>query len=499
MKYTSAIICCLFFTLSSGADTHYVDLNSTNSIPPYTSWSTAASNIQDAVDVSVDGDQIIVNNGIYNSGFRTIYGATNRLAVNKAITVQSLSGAGGTIIDGEGIMRCVYLTNSASLIGFTLTNGSTLFGSDVVKELSGGGLWCESTNSIAENCIIGGNQSGAGYAGGALGGFLSNCVIFSNSALRGAGGYSNILQKCTISGNSAVQLGGGGFQTFMSNCLVISNHAPAGGGAFECVLNNCVFTGNDGGGAPFAAGGSGAQNSRLYNCTLYNNTGGRASYNSTNYNCILYGNFSSSGLANNFFQGVLTNCCSTPLPSGQGNFTNPPAFMNQVLGDFHLQSNSPCINAGNNAYVMSANDIDGNPRVLGGTVDVGAYEFQTPTSVISYAWLQQYGLPTDGSADFLDLDGDGMTDWQEWRAGTIPTNSLSVLQMLAPSNNASGIALVWQSVTNVTYFLQRATDLGSQAPFVSVQSNLVGRSGITSYTDTNATGNGPFFYRVGVQ
>jgi len=183
--------------------------------------------------------------------------------------------------------------------------------------------------------------------------------------------------------------------------------------------------------------------------------------------------------------------------NGFGNITNEPLFINNI-NDFHLQANSPCINGGNNAYVFTANDLDGNPRIFGGTVDMGAYEYQTPASIISYAWLQQYGLPMDGSADFLDSDGDGMNNWQEWIAGTNPTNAASVLALQPPAVTVTNATLTWSSVANVTYYVQRSGDL-SAPNFSSIQSNLVGQAGFTSYTDTNAVGSGPFFYRVGVQ
>jgi hypothetical protein len=132
-------------------------------------------------------------------------------------------------------------------------------------------------------------------------------------------------------------------------------------------------------------------------------------------------------------------------------------------------------------------------------VDIGAYEFPPGVSGVFLGWLQQYALPTDGSADYSDSDSDRVNNWQEWIAGTVPTDATSALRMLNPATNALGVTVTWQSVSNRTYWLERATNLGAAPPFSLLTSNIVGQAGTTSFTDTNVIGTGPFFYRVGVQ
>jgi hypothetical protein len=52
-------------------------------------------------------------------------------------------------------------------------------------------------------------------------------------------------------------------------------------------------------------------------------------------------------------------------------------------------------------------------------------------------------------------------------------------------------------VAGVSYFLERSANLA--APFTPLATNILGQAGTTTFTDTNAAGPGPFFYRVGVK
>jgi len=62
------------------------------------------------------------------------------------------------------------------------------------------------------------------------------------------------------------------------------------------------------------------------------------------------------------------------LTNGVCNICDNPLFVSSINNNWRLQPTSPCINAGTNAYAPLPWDLDGSPRIIGGRVDMGAYE-----------------------------------------------------------------------------------------------------------------------------
>jgi hypothetical protein len=359
--------------ITSHAVDRYVSLAGGH-VPPFTDWSTAATNIQQAIDAASAGDMIWVTNGVYATGGKVKAGdLTNRIALDKAVTVRSVNGPGATVIEGQWdptttngplAIRCAWLTNGATLSGFTLRGGATRNSGDLSTLRSGGGIWCSSSNGFPGAC------------------FLTDCIIKDNRAEQGAGAYYGFLNHCVLSNNVTLSngSGGGAASSGLINCLVTGNSATRGGGLYQSTATNCVLSRNS------ANTGGGASASTLHNCTLTENVANVAAggldsggFTSVAVNCILWNNRTPAGTSANYSLTVKLNyCCTSPLPfpsAGSGNIAADP----QLLADgIHLAAASPCRGAGTN--LVSGTDIDG--QSWANPPSMGCDEWQPTTIVV---------------------------------------------------------------------------------------------------------------------
>jgi hypothetical protein len=421
----SLILWLLLSLSSASATTHYVDVSSLSPVPPYISWSTAATSIQDAVDAAGAGDLVLVTNGVYQTGGRPASGTllTNRVTVTNLVTVQSVNGPLDTVIKGyqtpdtitgDTAVRCAYLANGATLIGFTLSGGATRAVGDGSSDSSGGNAWCASWSEVISNCVIVGGVSGYG-GGGVVGGTIISCQISSNSVnggrLFGGGAYGSKISQSSITYNVALSYGGGGFECILNQCAIIGNTAYIGGGISEGSVTNCVVTQNH------AYWGGGVERGPIVNCTIVGNfaTGiGGGATDAELQNSIVYYNSAPNDpdFADTAVRGgTMDYSCTSQVPGGIGNITNAPLFVDYAHGNLHLQSDSPCINSGNNAYVVDPADFDGRPRIGDGTVDMGAYEFRPNLAPVADASASRllYILPNGLDANVI-LDGSRSSD-----------------------------------------------------------------------------------------
>lgn len=511
---------CLLVAARATGATLYVSLQSTNPVPPYATWDTAATNIQDAIGATQAGDTVLVTNGIYTAASVVLQGATNCVALTNPITVLSVNGAQATTLSGTTSTRCAYVASNAVLNGFALMNGSA-------SGQNGGGAWCQPGGLLA-NSIIASNSAG-GLGGGDYGGILTNCSVITNSADQGGGVYTAVLYGCSLSRNAAYLEGGGadGFSVLYNcnvssnaisgpsrggggaghstlyNCTLIGNNAGSccdsyGGGTVSCTNYNCLFVGNSG------SSGGGAFYSTLISCTLAGNSasglaGGVVNCSLTN--CIVYFN-SSSANSNWAYNNSFDHCCTAPLPSGLGNISSNPMFMNLASGDFRLHFGSPCIDAGTNLSGLISNDIAGNPRPLDGKgnrvpgFDIGAYQFNL-LATVGTNWLLSYGLnPNDPLVFASHPNGVPFSVLQAWIADANPTNASSFLEAAAISN-VPPVTVYFQSSSNRIYSLAYSANPQTNWTPVPGQVYVPGTGGMMSLKDANAVAQ-QRFYRVSV-
>jgi len=303
-------------------------------------------------------------------------------------------GGGGMYNDESSptLVNCTFSNNSADDYGGgmynknssspTLTNCTF---SNNLTDFDGGGMYNEDyCNPTLTNCMVSGNSavSGGGmYNKNSSSPTLTNCTFNENLALsrspfqsKGGGMYNyksnpNLI-NCNFNRNSSHRNGGGMFNCGYSgptftNCIFNGNSSDYQGGGIYITfssptLTNCTFSDNS---ADYQGGGIFIERDcylRLTNCIMWQDTPQEVYDHFINTLDITYSNIQDGWL-------------------GLGNNIDvDPCFVDAGIGDYHLQEGSPCINTGDPNYIAEPNetDLDGRPRIIGGRIDMGAYEFQ---------------------------------------------------------------------------------------------------------------------------
>jgi len=370
--------------------------------------------IQAGINAANPGDTVLVAAGTY----------TENINFNgKAIRVVSASGPKVTIIDGGKLNTVVTFssgeTTASILRGFTIQNGNA---TTVLGE--GGGIAVEGSsptivgNVITNNEACEGDGIGVGFGSPIIQGnvisrnFDSTCGGIGGAGIGIRGASSAKVLHNTISNNSTNSYGGGiaswsGNAVLIKDNIITDNFAASNGGGISMFndVSSVVIVQN------LIAGNSSATGNGIYwsnpPLVLVSNTirdsarvtGGAtvwadgfccsikivnniivAGAGATNAITCNYADFPPNSFAfNDAFStnGPAYGGMCTDQTGKNGNISADPLFVNVALGNYQLQSGSPAINSGtNSAPDLPQKDLAGKPRIVGGTIDLGAFEFQ---------------------------------------------------------------------------------------------------------------------------
>ena len=423
MRYAKITI-CLFIVLIAGSA-----LATVYNVPD------DYSSIQDAINACIDGDAVVIMPGTYYEHDISLGG--RKITVSGS-NPDDAGVVGNTIIDcdgdGRGFVFSLGETADSVVTGLTITNGNAFTVGGV-----GGGIYCYNNSSpTISKCVITGNEAGLFGGGIAVGNsgsspWIVGCIITANTANIGGGGV-----YCT-SGSPIIE-----------NCIIAGNYASRGGGIYshnpgEPVIGNCTISGNRGSvlaGGLYCFNGS---NLSISNSIFWANAAG---YGASEILVDDSGVSTSLEISYCDIDGIGENVVvdsGCVIYWGSGIIEADPEFVapggvdqykNYVEGDFHLLEHSPCIDAGDSGIVAQAvqeseTDIDGDGRVLGENVDIGADEYVQAIAIEAKVKITPHALNLSSKGKWIDCTirfGEG------YDVGDIDVDSITLNNEIAPAS-----------------------------------------------------------------
>jgi hypothetical protein len=364
---------------------------------------------------------------------------------NAHMTLKKLSFIDGNNTSGDGggvytdysieVIYCDFNNNKAIGNGggfYSIKLASvqnTLFTNNISYSTSYGGGGFYSDYAIVKDSSFIGNSAGS-YGGGGfyLYGYnnsssIENTKFINNVAATGAGFYAHYkgvsyVYNCTFLNNNA-SISGGGFysdwySTSIVNSIFTNNSAEYGAGIYvssnssdhSMTIVNSIFTKNN---ASISGGGIYSERaSTISNSIFKDNSNGiyiLSGEKHNIYNNIFSNNTSDidgsseviiSKLKNNYID--VSKLTTTNFPSNNVYNGINLGFSDEENADYRLTSSSNIIDIGyydnsiffpnelwdDNAENMLSvgEDLDGNKRIVGGSIDIGPYEFTSTKPTI---------------------------------------------------------------------------------------------------------------------
>jgi hypothetical protein len=361
---------------------------------------------------------------------------------------------GFTVQNGRGTLTSVgyydgggvYVTNASMTIARCDFRNNDLNAEAATHKGEGGGVMASHAGDVViADSVFEANQA---YQGGGIAVFFGPCSVLrcrftGNNAINGGGlfagsGVTLNVADGTFAANTGTRgagffAGGPGTNVAITQTRISGNNAAEGGGcyisnvAFASVVR-CIFTDNasnsgTGGAASTAGpllfgsnllvrnvshasnshgGGIDASGGQVVNNTFVASVGD-AIYASGSCNVANNLVLQTSGNGIDTASGVpLRNNCvwgSTGLDYGAGappagNISTDPRLMDLANGDNRLRADSPCRDAGSTPDAQAlSNDYEGQSRVFGTAVDIGADEFAPYLVFRAFPTNTQIGAP----------------------------------------------------------------------------------------------------------